>query len=180
MGIKIIAMAVLMLLAMPGASAAQEETQPSVPDAKQQPVPDAKVFRLDFVVKEIEGGRVINSRGYSTSISTGAQARAASVRTGSKVPLAVSTTQFQYQDVGVNIDAQGAREVQGHLSLNVSAEVSSVVTEAPASEGAPVIRQARWGASVLVPLKKAAVIFSSDDPTMKRQTQLELTATPIP
>jgi hypothetical protein len=37
----------------------------------------------------------------------------------------------------------------------------------------------KWNAPVIVPLRKATVIFASDDPSSKRQMQLELTATPI-
>jgi hypothetical protein len=44
---------------------------------------------------------------------------------------------------------------------------------------APVIRQVKWNAPVIVPLGKPTVIFSSDDPSSKRQMQLELTARPI-
>jgi len=53
---------------------------------------------------------------------------------------------------------------------------------APASAGTqlpPTIRQNRWSSSVVVPLSKPTVIFSSDDLTSKRQFQLELTATLI-
>jgi hypothetical protein len=60
----------------------------------------------------------------------------------------------------------------------VTAEVSSAAetTDAPA----PVIRQVKWNSPVIVPLRKPTIIFSSDDPSSKRQMQLELTAIPIP
>ncbi len=69
------------------------------------------------------------------------------------------------------------------MSLFVAAEVTSVPSEtaaaAPATAALHVIRQNRWSSSVIVPLKKPTLIFSSDDPASKRQMQLELTATPL-
>jgi hypothetical protein len=59
----------------------------------------------------------------------------------------------------------------------VAAEVSSAA-ETPDAP-APVIRQVKWNSPVIVPLGKPTVIFSSDDPSSKRQMQLELTARPI-
>ncbi len=102
-----------------------------------------------------------------------------SIRTGSKVPVRSGTSipQYQYVDVGVNIDSRNAREIQDQLALTVSADVSSYVAEADAS--APLVRQTKWNSTVIVPFKKPTVIFSSDDPTSKRQMQLELTATRI-
>jgi hypothetical protein len=153
------------------------------------PREEVKVFRLDYVLKELEGGKVINSRSYSTLLSSEtASPQANRIRAGNKVPIPTGTAVgLQYQDVGVSIDSRFLKEAQNQLALNVVAEVSSVVTETSvggaASVGtmtAPLIRQSQWGASIVVPLRKATLIFSSDDPTLKRQTQLELTATPIP
>jgi hypothetical protein len=111
----------------------------------------------------------------------------ASIRAGSKVPFAVGgqTSQFQYIDVGVNIDCRYIRELQRDLSISVSADISSVPSEsaAPTATGAappmPIVRQNRWSSLVIVPLRKPTLIFSSDDVASKRQMQLELTATPI-
>jgi hypothetical protein len=49
----------------------------------------AKFYRLEFVVKEVEGGKVLNTRSYSMMTeATGAIYR---IRAGSKVPVATST-----------------------------------------------------------------------------------------
>jgi hypothetical protein len=82
-----------------------------------------------------------------------------------------------YLDVGVNIDCRAAKEIQDQLALNVSAEISGIATEQPSNQ--PLIRQTKWESNVIVPLRKPTTIFSSDDPSTKRQTQLELTAIPI-
>ena len=146
--------------------------------AAEQP----KYFHLDFVVKELDGGKVVNARNYATAVAT--VDSTCSIRTGNKVPIPTGGpggdhNQYTFVDVGVNIDCRGgAREIDGNLALMVVAEVSSV-----AAGGSPMlppmIRQTKWSSNVIVPFRKPTVIFSSDDPTSKGQMQLELTATPI-
>lgn len=140
---------------------------------------EQKYFHLDFVVKELESGKVINARAYAMTISTG-DVGGFMIRTGNKVPVPTGSpgSAYTYIDVGVNIDCRSAHEVQDQLAMNIGAEISSALTE-PSSASHPIIRQTKWSSTVIVPLRKSTVVFSSDDPTTKRQTQLELMATPI-
>ena len=151
-----------------GISAAQDEGAKS---ASRQ----ARYFHLDFVVKEIEGGKVTNARHYTTITETGD--RTCTFRSGNKVPLqAGGSTGLTYVDVGVNIDCRAVREIDGNLAINLEAEVSNLAV----SSNPPVIRQTKWSTDTLVPIGKPTVICSSDDAVSKAQMQLELTATPIP
>jgi hypothetical protein len=139
-----------------------------------------KFYHLDFIVKEVDGAKVINSRSYSTMISTGHSNE--SIRTGNKVPYqsGVGPNNYQYFDVGVNIDCREAREVENQLALTVGAEVSSLAPGQTSVSGPlPLVRQNRWNADVILPLRKPTVIFSSDDPTSTHKMQVEVTATPI-
>ena len=146
----------------------------------QKPTEDSKYYRLDFVVKELESGKVINARSYSTTtVSTGGP-RGSVIRSGNKVPVSTGGAgpgSLTYLDIGVNIDCRAEREIQDQLALSVSAEIGSLATEQPSNP--PLIRQTKWESDVIVPLRKPTTIFSSDDPTTKRQMQLELTAIPI-
>ena len=155
-----------------GICAAQGEGAKS---AAEQP----KYFHLDFVVKELDSGKVVNARHYSTTTVTGdSTPYACTIRTGSKVPVpagASGGSQFTYIDVGVNIDCRSAKEIEGSLALSVAAEISN----AAPSSNPPLIRQTKWSSNVIVPIGKPTVIFSSDDVTSKGQMQLELTATAI-
>ena len=155
-----------------GISFAQEPEAPKGPEL-------SKFYKLEFVVKEVEAGKVLNTRAYSMTVEANATGgRASSIRTGTKVPYSSGANQWNYADVGVNIDCSSVRQAQRDLSLSVSADISSVQTEAGASETSmrPIIRQNRWSSSVIVPLARPTVLFSSDDPASKRQMQLELTA----
>jgi len=148
--------------------------------SKAAPEP-TKYFHLDFVVKELDGGKVISARHYTTTISNDANSHNCSIRSGSKVPVPVGgngtdNTQYTYIDVGVNLDCHNAKLIEGDLGLYVSADISTAVP----GPKQPLIRQTRWSADVIVTIGKPTTIFSSDDITNKGQMQLELTATPIP
>jgi len=157
---------IIMTGVMAGACLAQSATE------------EPKYYHLDFVVKELESGKVINVRSYSMTISTGNTGTFVT-RTGNKVPISTGegAGSLTYIDVGVNIDCRAAKEIQDQLALNISAEISSVATQSPANR--PLIRQTKWSSNVIVSVRKPTTVFSSDDPTSKGQTQLELTAIPI-
>ncbi len=142
--------------------------------------PDAyKYYKLDFLVKEVDAGKVLNSRAYSMIVAADKTAPRSSLRSGSKIPVPSSKdpAQFNYVEVGVNIDIRQVQEIGNNLSLSIVVEISGSTPE-PGSTP-PVIRQNRWDSSVEVPLRKATILFSSDDPASKRQIQLELTANPL-
>jgi hypothetical protein len=167
----------LMGVLVAGVCLAQGE--PAKPGAGATTEP--RYFHLDFVIKELDAGKTINSKSYSMTVSTNKDRT--SVRSGDKVPIRTTPPNTQYIDVGTNIDCWNAGEVQGQLALMVTADYSSTADVSNASvpeiSPAPVIRQVKWNSPVIVPLRKATVIFTSDVPSSKRQMELELTATPI-
>jgi hypothetical protein len=144
----------------------------------------SKFYKLDFVVKEVEGSKVLNARSYAMTVSEDKLNEHSMIRAGSKVPYSTSAdgSQYSYLDLGVSIDCYHVTEMHDTMSLVIKADVSSIVQE-PAPTSAvmrqPVVRQNQWQAGVVVPIKKPTVVFSSDDLTTKRQMQVELTATPI-
>lgn len=153
------------------------------PCLAQSDKPDEKFYKLDFVAKELDGGKVTNSRTYSLLISNAITTKGGSVRVGSRLPIQSppGTGSFQYYDLGVNIDCRPVREIGSQLALDVNAEISSVVqgSDTAAPTLPPVVRQNKWSSSALIPVGKPAVIFSSDDPSSKRTMQIEVTATPL-
>ncbi len=158
---------IMALTLLAGACLAQDKSNNESP----------KFYKLDFLVKEMDAGKVLNSRAYSMQV--GGVKEEGSIRTGSKVPFAMAPGQWTQIDVGTNIDCANINEVEGGLSLRLVAEVSSVL-EDPSNAGHPIIRQNRWGSFVILKLKKPTVVFSSDDVSSKHQMQLEVTATPLP
>jgi len=153
----------VLLIALAGVALAEEAAPPD------------KFYKLDFVMKEVEAGKVLNSRSYSVIIS-GRESDRASIRTGSKVPFN-SGNMVQYADIGVNIDCIHVHELGDNLTMQVEADLSNIPQEQPGNP--PVVRQDKWNSMVIVPLRKPTTLFSSDDPASRQQVQLELTATPI-
>ena len=148
--------------------------------ADQSPPPD-KFYRLHFVVQEVDGTKVVNSREYDTTSLTNSP-RSCSIRTASRVNLPAGPNSYQNYSLEVRIDASGLREIPGGLALEVEAIIDTlsqdpVIGSNP--EHGPVVRDNSWKSTLVVPTKKATVIFSSDDLTSKHKMQMVLTATPI-
>ncbi len=166
---KIVSVIALMMAAGLSASGAMQDSP--------------KFFKLDFVVKDSDAGKTVSSHAYSVRAAVEAR-DGASIRTGSKLPLATGTAsggalQFTYFDVGINFDVRHLRESDGEVSLELVVDVSSVVEEPTEKTRQPVIRQNKWNSLVTVKIGKPTIVFSSDDVSSKRQMSVELTASPI-
>lgn len=176
----------LILLPASGHKVLAQES-PSAPEATKAPEPTVHFYHLEFVVQETgTDGKPSNSRTYSGTVSTSRTDRGFSMRTGSRVPIATGTiadaktTQFQYIDVGVSIDAREAREESDKLSLSLNADISSLAgTQTISGMNEPVVRQNKWQASVLIPIGKPTTVFTSDVLDNKGGMQLIVTATPV-
>lgn len=171
------------------------QDQPSAPQpSTHESAPPEHFYHLDFVVEDLNAeGKVVNSRRFSTTISTSSR-ETMSIRSGSRVPIATGSysgggdakgtsplvnTQFQYVDVGANFDFRNAHEISGQLAFYLSSDLSSVAAAVDPNLREPVIRENKWQASVLIPIGKQSVVFSSDSVDSKGSTRVLLTATPI-
>jgi hypothetical protein len=149
--------------------------------AMAQPSESTKFYKLDYVVKELEGGKVVNSRNYSSLLQVyipgGSDRPQSQIRAGGRVPVTTGNGN-QFYDVGVNLDSRDLREAgSGEVTMYVNADISTIVEGGTAA--LPMVRQNKWSSTVMISVKKPTVIFSSDDLGSKRQLQLELTATPV-
>ncbi len=155
---------------------AQDNSEAAKPAQAAKSALPGQFYHLDFLVKEVDSAKTINSRTYSTSIVGNGRN---SIRAGSRVPISIGTgPNLQYMDLGVNFDCSDVREVDGKLALRVQAEVSSIPQgEQTTQSQTPVLRQNKWSADVIVPMGKPTMIFSSDDVAGKGKMEIELTAT---
>jgi hypothetical protein len=145
---------------------------------ERKAMPDPKFYRLEFVLKELEGGKVTNSRTYILNISPTVPFQASSVRVNNHVVVPTNTEgNFQGIDLGVNLDCRAMRATDNSLTLQVNADITTLTpTTIP---GPPITNQNRWNVGATVPLRKATTLVSADGATNKRQMQLEVTATPL-
>lgn len=157
-----------LLLMAAGAASGQINPPPAGPPA---------FYRLDFALKETDGGKVVSTRNYQMMVPSDDKAMS-SIRSGGRVPVNSNKegSGFTYIDVGVNIDVKRLTRLPGdELMLDVIAEASGAVD----GTTPPNVRQTRWNSTVLIPLRKSVVLFVSDDPASKRQLQLDVSATPV-
>lgn len=127
-----------------------------------------KFYKLDLVLREVDGERVLNSRTYSISAST--DSTPASIR---------AMARKEGQEAGVRIDIRNLREQQqNQLSLSLTADVTGFVEAADAASHT-MLREFQWSSDVLVPIRKTTLVYSSESTTSKTQMQIEVTATPL-
>jgi len=134
--------------------------------------PQQKFYRFDFAVKEVDGGKVVGTKNYS-SMGKGS----IMIRSGDKMPMtnrSATGREVTFLDVGTNIDCQVLSETATQLALRVSVDISN-----PGDTNPPVVSQTKWNSNIIVPLRKPTVVFSSEGTTRKIQTQLEITVTPL-
>ena len=140
-------------------------------------------YRLDFALNDIENGKKVGGRSYAVVVRRGADQHNAALskyRSGSRVPImtgASPATQWQYNDVGVNIDCRlyGPDDA---LTLESSIEVSSVANP-QGSTPQPVVRQTKSDSNVMLPAGKRVVLASLDAADSPRQLEIEVTATKL-
>jgi len=180
-----IIMAVVLCLCCAALSARAQEASNEAGIAKPNLV---QPYRLDFSFNELEGDKRINTRHYSMNLTS---KEPNEIKIGSRVPVTTfvnskdsgAGTQFQYIDVGTSIWAQ-LRPIanSNEEELVVRGEISSLDSSPEAGSGpdaAPVIRQIKISGSTLVVEGKPLIVGSMDDPTSKRQFQLEVTVTKL-
>jgi len=186
---KMIAVTSFLLFALAFGAPVLAQGEPKLPQTSKAVEAPAHYYHLEFVVQEMgTDNKPANSRTYTTTVSTD-DAEFASIRTNSRLPIVTSSTTtpdnpkdvntaFQYFDVGVNIDAHHAREINRQLSLDLNVEISSLAARDPDLHQ-PIIRQNKWKAVVLIPIGKRTVVFTSDALDSKGSMQLVVTATPL-
>jgi hypothetical protein len=161
-------------------AAAQEKTAPPEDRADKS----INVYRLDFVLKEIADGKVINTRSYSVVAREGETNK---LRSGARYPIATGISpgvpggpSFQYLDIGVNIDCRVVQH-ERYLDLNAIIDSSSISwpdnASAHSSPNQPVISQIRSETRSLVKPNTPTMISTMDDPGSKHRFQFQVTVT---
>jgi hypothetical protein len=137
------------------------------------------VYRVDYTIREMEDGKVLNSRKYMLMAESNGWARS---RVGNRVPISMGEKGVTYENVGMNIDCQ-VRERDDVILLHTSIESSSVVPReqalVPSAGGNPVFRRVSSDVTAAVSMGKPTVIGSMDDVTSNRRFEIEATVTKV-
>jgi hypothetical protein len=164
--------------AQESAAAAKTATQSETADTTaKSPERRWEVYRVDFSIIELEDGKKINVRQYSTNVGIHEPSE---IRIGTRVPVDTKEGEFQYLDLGTNISAR-IQEDRSQMALIVHAEVSELASPEQSDKPGyrPMIRQLKIGGTTPLPLEKPTIVGRADDPGSKRQFQLEVTVTKL-
>ena len=161
----------------------REKASTKVQDLKLAAVrKPSNVYRVEYTIREVEGGKVLNSRKYMLMAEEQQWAR---TRVGSRVPYPTGTgevRQIQYQDVGMSIDCR-VREREDQFLLDTTVESSGVAASESSSlaisTGSPVFRRVNSTVTAAVTLGKSTIIGSMDDVTSNRRYEIEVTVTQV-
>jgi len=137
------------------------------PDAAK-PAATEKVItplRVQVVFTEFDGDKKISNLPYTVLLNADDRGPQAAVRMGLRVPIETSagttTRQFQYQDLGINLDGHAEKTDDGRFLLRLSVEKSSAYTPSTnqkssstggieISSGQPIIQSFRSQVNLLV------------------------------
>lgn len=180
-------LAFVVLMLMFGVAVVAQETKETKPPSRSGSFSWAQgAYRLDFVVKEMDEGKVNNSRTYSMVIEATDNRGGGreTIKTGNRIPVTTSvgsgTNQIQYIDVGFNMDAQLFALEDSRLMLESTVEISALATNEPTqNQGAPAIRQIRSATTGEVVVGKANQLASLDDTVSKHRFVIEVTPTKL-
>ncbi|HEX6495428.1 MAG TPA: hypothetical protein VF018_08095 [Acidobacteriaceae bacterium] len=185
----VILSAILLVPALFCAQGTAQDTQGNPEASSQQTGPHLKlVYRTLQIGAD---GKTLSSHSYSIIVfANSGHASPSKIRSNDRVPIPSGysggnsqvVTQYQYQDVGTNIDTSGAKLSGNQLTVYLSVSMTEVAKNDVAPEkaiSAPVVRQLSWQSDVIVTVGRPTIVFTSDNPSDTGKTELELTATEI-
>ncbi len=140
-----------------------------------------KIYRVTYTITELDGGKRLTARNISVLVSDYGKGI---LKQGTKVPIATGasgsssdvTTQFQYVDVGLNLEASAYGS-----ELRTKIEQSSVADE-KSSVGPqdPVVRQTSLEGTSPLAAGKSVVLGAMDIPGTTHQQQISVTTELLP
>lgn len=194
---KKVALAALIVGLIFGAATLRAQDKEKSPEGKktgdwstQQVTP----LRIQVVFLEYEGEKKISSLPYTLLVNADDKGPQAAVRMGLRVPIEISSTgpskQFQYLDVGTNLDGRADRADDGRFNLRLNVEKSSLyspgTTEKPATVGGneilagqPIVQSFRSQVNLLVRDGQTIQSTVASDPVTGHVLKIEVTLSVI-
>ena len=142
---------------------------------------DASAYKIDLNIRGgSEAGNIKGDRRYTLLLDGNGKG---TFRAGDRVPYATGTvkpndgsaavsTQYQYADVGVNIDAR-LREMGEKVFLTADFDLSTLSQHEKAVGANPTISSIRVAVNTLLPVGKRTVVASIDDQVSSRKLEIE-------
>ncbi len=146
-------------------------------------------YKVEFHIQDSADTAAKGARRYAMLIDANSKG---TFRVGNRIPYATgvfqpgmggnATTQYQYADVGVNIDTR-LRDIAGKIGLSTDLEISALVNnERPAgatANGNPTISSFKISINTVVAPGKRVQVASVDDPITMRKFDVDATITRV-
>src|SRR5215469_11611673 len=144
----------------------------SVMAAQEGPKHFQKIYKVVFLIYEVEDGKKINERTYTLPVTNvDGSPRESSIRVGTRVPIVSGEKQLTYMDVGLNLDCS-VTEQEDKFIVHGGVELSSFALPEqgtdPRSGGNPVLRNVRQNFTTLVVPGKPTTATTMDDINSKK------------
>jgi hypothetical protein len=157
-------------------------------------------LKVGVVVTELDGTKKVSSLPYTFYVTTDDTGRGAtsSVRVGLRVPVATgaggagaATTQFQYMDIGTNLDCTASSTQDGHFKLFLSVDRSYLTAaddkKSPAlagdgvsiSSGNPIVQHFSSSYNLMIRDGQTIDATTTTDPISGRVLQVSVTANAV-
>ena len=188
-----------LLLILPGNAQERQENaakeKAAKEEAKSSSLPEGPPVRVKIVFSEYEGDKKVKSLPYTLLVrEPRGESTWSKIRMGSRVPVATGgekgSYQFQYIDVGTNIDCRASQASDGRYRLSLMMERSWVEGERGIGEGQssasgpearvgdfrePIIRQFRSDGEVIIRDGQTLETNFATDPVSGKIIRLEVT-----
>jgi hypothetical protein len=139
-------------------------------------------YRLDFVIREMDGDRLVDTRNYSLWVQSGAPE---SMTAGSEVPYPSgsystsggTTKNISYRNVGVSIECT-VKEGNGSPQLDLKLNISDALPPEKDSD-TPAFRRVSINSKALLTLGKSTTVGIVEDPGSRHRFKVEVTASKL-
>jgi type II secretory pathway component GspD/PulD (secretin) len=137
----------------------------------------ARAYRVTYTISEMDGEKRVGVQHFAVAATAGQRTE---LKEGSRVPIATSSTNIEYFDVGLNFDFT-ADDLAGAVQLKSKVDQSAIVVSqsSDAAPARPVIRQSTLEGISVVPLSKPTVLGSLDVPGSTRHLNIEVDVEPL-
>ncbi len=191
----------LLVMCAPAAVSAQSTATSGASQSAQKEAAAPTPVKLEIVLSEYDGAKKISSLAYTLPVIASGDRPSgpfASLRVGVRVPVTVAdekkggnALQYQYIDVGTNIDARVAHADDGRYQLDMTVDRSSLYVAAREQGGSivgkewsagdappgnpPMVRQYRGGLGLFVREGQATEATVATDPVTGHILKVEVT-----
>ena len=167
-----------MILVSCGALVAASQDKPKASEPPKDQVAPTTPLRVQVVFAEYDGEKKIVSLPYSFSVNADERrARPGTqIREGARIPVSTGKEQWQYLDVGTNIDCSAQSQEDGRYKLSLSVERSSVSQETSGTSN-PIIRSFRADVNPILKDGQTFETIMATDPVNGHVSRITVTLT---